>query len=292
MIEAKSLTKRFGDRIVVDDLTFTVQPGVVTGFLGPNGAGKSTTMRMILGLSRPCAGSVTVNGRRYAEHQAPLREVGSLLEASAFHAGRSAIDHLRALAATHGIPRRRVAEVVDQVGLEAAAHRRAGGFSLGMSRRLGIAAMLLGDPHTVILDEPVNGLDPEGIHWIRNLMKDLAATGRTVFVASHLLSEMAQTAQRLIVVTRGTLVADTSVAEFIDRASPARVLVRTPQAARLRDLLAGPGVTIAELPEDRLDIGGLTSDQVGEAATRHAITLLELSVRQPSLEEAFMELTS
>ncbi|WP_034215817.1 ABC transporter ATP-binding protein [Actinoplanes subtropicus] len=292
MIEAHGLTRRYGGRTAVDGLTFTVRPGIVTGFLGPNGAGKSTTMRMILGLDRPSAGSVTVNGRPYAQHCAPLREVGALLEATAFHAGRSAFDHLHALAATHGIPRRRVAEVLDQVGLGEVAHRRAGGLSLGMGQRLGIAAMLLGDPRTLLLDEPVNGLDPEGIVWIRNLMKGMAATGRTVFVSSHLLGEMAQTAERLIVVSRGTLIADTSVAEFLQRASPARVQVRTPQAARFSELLAGPGVTIVKLADDRLDVGGLTSDQIGQAATHHSITLLELSVHHPSLEEAFMGLTS
>jgi ABC-2 type transport system ATP-binding protein len=291
MIEAEGLTKRYGGKVAVNGLTFTVRPGVVTGFLGPNGAGKSTTMRMILGLDRPSAGSVTVNGRPYAAHPAPLREVGALLEATAFQAGRTALDHLRALAASNGLPRGRAAEVVEQVGLGDAAHRRARGFSLGMAQRLGIAAMLLGDPRTLILDEPLNGLDPEGIVWIRTLLKDLAAEERTVFVSSHLLSEMALTAEHLIVISRGTLVADTSVAEFLQRASPARVRVRTPQAAEFGELLAGPAVTIVNLPDGLLDVSGMTSDQIGQAASRHFITLLELTVHHPSLEEAFMELT-
>src|SRR6201989_3008382 len=214
MIEAKGLTKRYGDKLAVDDLSFTVRPGIVTGFLGPNGAGKSTTMRMILGLDRPTAGSVTVNGRAYADHPAPLHEVGALLEARAIHTGRTAYNHLLALAATTAIPRRRVEEVIDIVGLREVARKRVGGFSLGMGQRLGIASALLGDPATLILDEPVNGLDPEGILWIRTLLKSLAAEGRTVFVSSHLMSEMALTAEQLIIIGRGRLVADVSVAEF------------------------------------------------------------------------------
>src|SRR5882757_11111442 len=219
MIEARAVTKRYGDKTAVDDLTFTVRPGVVTGFLGPNGAGKSTTMRMIVGLDAPTSGSVTVNGRHYAEHRAPLQEVGTLLEAKSIHPGRSAFNHLNSLALTHGIPRRRVEEVIEMTGLTKVARKAAGAFSLGMGQRLGIAAALLGDPQTVMLDEPVNGLDPEGIHWIRNLLKNLAAEGRTVFVSSHLMSEMALTADHLIVVGRGKLIADTGVEEFLRHAS-------------------------------------------------------------------------
>ena len=235
MIEARGLTKRYGDKVAVDGLSFTVRPGVVTGFLGPNGAGKSTTMRMILGLDRPTAGSVTVNGRHYADLAAPLHEVGALLEARAVHTSRSAYNHLRALAATHGIPRTRVDEVIDLVGLTDVARKRAGGFSLGMGQRLGIATALLGDPPTVVLDEPVNGLDPEGIRWIRDLLKGLAAEGRTVFVSSHLMSEMALTAEHVIVVGRGRLIADTTVEAIIREASANAVLVRSPDAAAAAD---------------------------------------------------------
>jgi ABC-2 type transport system ATP-binding protein len=291
MIKATGLTKKYGDKTAVDDLTFTVEPGVVTGFLGPNGAGKSTTMRMILGLDRPTAGSVTVNGRAYAEHPAPLHEVGALLEAKAIHTGRTAYNHLLALAATTGIPRRRVDEVIDLVGLQDVARRRAGGFSLGMGQRLGIASALLGDPRTLILDEPVNGLDPEGILWIRNLLKDLAAEGRTVFVSSHLMSEMALTAEHLIVIGRGKLIADTSVTAFIEQASTGRVKVRSPQATRLGELLAGPDVTVGNVEEGTLLVSGLISDQIGQIASDNGITLFELASQQASLEEAFMELT-
>jgi ABC-2 type transport system ATP-binding protein len=291
MIKATGLTKKYGDKTAVDDLTFTVEPGVVTGFLGPNGAGKSTTMRMILGLDRPTAGSVTVNGRAYAEHPAPLHEVGALLEAKAIHTGRTAYNHLLALAATTGIPRRRVDEVIDLVGLQDVARRRAGGFSLGMGQRLGIASALLGDPRTLILDEPVNGLDPEGILWIRNLLKDLAAEGRTVFVSSHLMSEMALTAEHLIGIGRGKLIADTSVTAFIEQASTGRVKVRSPQATRLGELLAGPDVTVGNIEEGTLLVSGLISDQIGQIASDNGITLFELASQQASLEEAFMELT-
>ena len=291
MIKATGLTKKYGDKTAVDDLTFTVEPGVVTGFLGPNGAGKSTTMRMILGLDRPVAGSVTVNGRAYADHPAPLHEVGALLEAKAIHTGRTAYNHLLALAATTGIPRRRVDEVIDLVGLRDVARRRAGGFSLGMGQRLGIASALLGDPRTLILDEPVNGLDPEGILWIRNLLKELAAEGRTIFVSSHLMSEMALTAEHLIVIGRGKLIADTSVTEFIERASTGRVKVRSPQATRLGELLAGPDVTVGNIEEGTLLVSGLISDQIGQIASDNGITLFELASQQASLEEAFMELT-
>ena len=241
MIEVENLSKRYGDKVAVDGLTFTVQPGIVTGFLGPNGAGKSTTMRMIAGLDEPTAGRVAVNGADYRAAAAPMAELGMLLEAKAIHTGRSARNHLLALAQTNGIGRRRVDEVIDMVGLREVAGKRVGGFSLGMGQRLGIASALLGDPKVVVLDEPVNGLDPEGVLWVRNLLKDLAAEGRTVFVSSHLMSEMAQTATRLVVVGRGRLIADTTVDEFVARASGTSVTVRSPQAARLRELLLGPG---------------------------------------------------
>ena len=292
MIEASGLTKRYGEKTAVDGLSFTVRPGIVTGFLGPNGAGKSTTMRMILGLDRPTSGSVTVNGRPYGAHPAPLHEVGALLEARAIHTGRKAYNHLLSLAATTGIPRSRVDEVIDLVGLRDVAYKRAGGFSLGMGQRLGIASALLGDPKTLILDEPVNGLDPEGILWIRNLLKDLASEGRTIFVSSHLMSEMAMTAEHLIVIGRGRLIADTSVAEFIQRASTGRVKVRSPQAGRLRELLAGPDVTVTSSEAGTLEVSGLTSDQIGQIASDNSVTLFELAPQQASLEEAFMELTS
>src|SRR5450755_3248341 len=290
MIEAHGLTKRYGDKLAVDDLTFTVQPGMVTGFLGPNGSGKSTTIRRIMGLDAPTAGSVTVNGRPYAEHAAPLREVGALLEARAIHTGRSAYSHLLALAATTGIPRRRVDEVVDQVGLREVARKRAGGFSLGMGQRLGIASALLGDPATLILDEPVNGLDPEGILWIRNLLKALAAEGRTIFVSSHLMSEMALTADQLIIVGRGRLIADVSVAAFT-RSSRHSVRVWSPQAAVLRDALTGPEVSVTTTGADVLEIDGLDSETVGRIASEHGVMLFELVPHTASLEEAFMELT-
>ncbi|MDP9101780.1 MAG: ABC transporter ATP-binding protein [Actinomycetota bacterium] len=290
MIEARGLTKHYGEKTAVDDLTFTVQPGIVTGFLGPNGAGKSTTMRMILGLDRPTAGSVTVNGKPYAGHADPLHEVGALLEARSIHTGRSAYNHLLCLSQTSGIPRRRVDEVIDLVGLGDVARKRAGGFSLGMGQRLGIAAALLGDPQTLILDEPVNGLDPEGIRWIRDLLKDLAAQGRTVFVSSHLMSEMAQTAEHLIVIGRGRLIADTSVADVIAAASSNVVYVRTNDPAGLSALLRAPDVSVRDHETGQL-VSGLTSDQIGVAASSAGITLLELSPRQASLEEAFMDLT-
>jgi ABC-2 type transport system ATP-binding protein len=264
---------------------------VVTGFLGPNGAGKSTTMRLILGLDAPTAGEVTVNGKRYAEHRAPLREVGALLEARAVHTGRSAYKHLLAQALTTGIPRRRVEEVVDLVGLREVANRRAGGFSLGMGQRLGVASALLGDPATLILDEPINGLDPEGILWIRNLMRTLAAEGRTVFVSSHLMSEMSLTAEHLIVIGKGRLIADTSVADFINRASHQSVRVRTTHADRLRDLLIGPQVSVTSDEPSALKVTGLTSTEIGRIACAGGIPLTELTPVRASLEEAFMELT-
>ena len=291
VIEATALTKDYGEKRAVDDLSFTVRPGVVTGFLGPNGSGKSTTMRLILGLDAPSAGDVVVNGKHYREHRAPLHEVGALLEARSVHTGRSAYNHLLALAQTHGIGRTRVQELVDLVGLHDVARKRAGQFSLGMGQRLGIATALLGDPHTLLLDEPANGLDPEGIHWMRNLLRGLAADGRAVFVSSHLMSEMALTADHLIVIGRGRLIADTSVDEFVRRASGSLVRVRSPQATQLRELLLGPDVTVASDEPGMLEIAGLTAKQIGEAAAEHGIVLHELMPLQASLEEAFMELT-
>jgi ABC-2 type transport system ATP-binding protein len=291
MIEATQLTKRYGAKTAVDELSFTVRPGVVTGFLGPNGAGKSTTMRMILGLDAPSSGEVTVGGRRYRDLPAPLHHVGALLEARAIHTGRSAVNHLLALAQTHGIPRRRVDEVIDLVGLRPVAHRRAGTFSLGMGQRLGIASALLGDPATVVLDEPVNGLDPEGIHWVRNLLRGLAGEGRTVFVSSHLMSEMALTADHLIVIGRGRLLADMATEAFIAQASPALVRVRSPHAAELRELLLDDGVTVSSDGPGVLEVAGLATDEVGERAAAAGLTLHELSTHQASLEAAFMEMT-
>jgi ABC-2 type transport system ATP-binding protein len=292
VIEAVHLTKRFGSKTAVDDLSFTVRPGLVTGFLGPNGAGKSTTMRLILGLDRPTAGSVTVNGKRYGEHRAPLHEVGALLEARAFHTGRSARNHLLALAATHRIPSSRVEELIGLVGLEGVAGRRAGGFSLGMGQRLGIAAALLGDPATLLLDEPVNGLDPEGIRWVRILLKGLATQGRTVFVSSHLMNEMAVTADHVIVVGRGRLMADLSIEEFTRSAQGGLVQVRTPEAGRLRDLLSAPGVTVSGTAEGVLIVRGASAEDVGEIARQHGIAIHELVAETATLEEAFMELTA
>ncbi|MFE6702269.1 ABC transporter ATP-binding protein [Streptomyces sp. NPDC057718] len=292
MITAHGLTKRYGDRTVVQDLDFTVRPGTVTGFLGPNGAGKSTTMRMLLGLDAPTHGRSTVNGRSYATHPAPLTQVGALLEARSVHPGRSAFNHLMALAHTHGIPRRRVEEVLDLAGLTDAAHRRVKGFSLGMGQRLGVAAALLGDPATVILDEPVNGLDPEGVLWIRTLLTSLAAEGRTVLVSSHLMSEMALTADHLIVIGRGRLLADTTVAELIRSAGGASVRVVTPQPEELSARLAAPGVTVTATTEtDRLRIRGVDAAHIGRVAAAHAITLHELTPQTVSLEQAFMDLT-
>jgi ABC-2 type transport system ATP-binding protein len=291
MIELQQLTKRYGDKLAVDGLTFTVRPGMVTGFLGPNGAGKSTTMRMILGLDAPTGGSVTVNGKPYREHAAPLREVGALLDARSVHPGRSAYHHLLALAQTSGIGRSRVDEVVDAVGLGGATRKRAGGFSLGMGQRLGIAAALLGDPRTVILDEPVNGLDTEGIRWIRSLLRGLAAEGRTVFVSSHLMSEMAMTAQHLIVIGRGRLIADTGMEEFIAAAAPSLVRVRSTDPAALAALLRSRDVAVSGADDGALAVSGLSTDQVGRLAGAAGITLLELTAQQASLEEAFMDLT-
>jgi len=291
MIEASNLTKDYGEKRAVDDVSFTVRPGIVTGFLGPNGSGKSTTMRLILGLDAPTRGDVTVNGKHYADHSAPLHEVGALLEARSIHTGRSASNHLLALAKTHGIARRRVDELIDLVGLHDVGRKRAGKFSLGMGQRLGIAAALLGDPATIMLDEPVNGLDPEGVHWMRNLLRQLAAEGRTVFVSSHLMSEMSLTADHLIVIGRGRVIADTSIDDFVRKASGDRVRVRTPQAARLRELVLGDGVSVISNEPELIEVEGVTSQRIGEVAAEHSIVLHELTPLQASLEEAFMELT-
>jgi len=291
VIEVEGLTKDYGAKRAVDDLTFTIRPGLVTGFLGPNGSGKSTTMRLILGLDAPTAGAASINGRRYREFGAPLHEVGALLEARSVHTGRSAYHHLLALAQTHGIPKSRVVELIDLVGLHDVARKRAGQFSLGMGQRLGIAAALLGDPAALLLDEPVNGLDPEGIQWIRNLLRGLAAEGRTVFVSSHLMSEMAMTADHLIVIGRGRLIADMDVDEFVRQASGKLVRVRSPQAARLRELVSRPDVSVAGDEHGALEISGLNAEQVGEIAAANHVVLHELTPVQVSLEEAFMDLT-
>jgi ABC-2 type transport system ATP-binding protein len=291
MIEAHSLTKRYGGKTALSDLSFTVKPGLVTGFLGPNGAGKSTTMRLIVGLDAPSSGQVTVNGRRYADLPAPLHEVGLLLEARSVHGGRTAYAHLLALAHTHGIPRRRVDDVVEQVGLGSVARARAGTFSLGMSQRLGVAAALLGEPSVLILDEPVNGLDPEGIRWIRELLRGLAGEGRTVLLSSHLMSELELTVDHLIVIGRGQLIADLSLDEFVRRHSKRSVRVRTPLPDELAHRLAGPNVSVSTVGRGELEIAGLTSEQVGLKASEQGIVLFELTPRHVSLEQAFMELT-
>jgi ABC-2 type transport system ATP-binding protein len=291
MIEVENLSKQYGDKLAVDGLSCVIQPGIVTGFLGPNGAGKSTTMRMIAGLDRPTSGRVVVNGRDYRSAAAPMAELGVLLEAKAMHTGRSARNHLLALAQTNGISRGRVDDVIDLVGLRDVAGRRVGGFSLGMGQRLGVASALLGDPRTVVLDEPANGLDPEGVLWMRTMLKDLAARGRTVFVSSHLMSEMAQTATRLVVIGRGRLIADTTVEEFVARASNHSVTVRTPEAHRLRDLLLAPDTTVTTREPDVLHIDGLTAEHIGTIAWQAHIPVFELAVQAASLEEAFMKLT-
>jgi ABC-2 type transport system ATP-binding protein len=291
MIEVGNLSKRYGDKLAVDGLDFIVQPGIVTGFLGPNGAGKSTTMRMIAGLDEPTTGQVRVNGRDYRAASAPMAELGILLEAKAMHTGRSARNHLLALAYTNGVSRRRVDELIDMVGLREVAGKRVGGFSLGMGQRLGIASALLGDPRALVLDEPVNGLDPEGVLWIRNLLKGLAAEGRTVFVSSHLMSEMALTATRLVVVGRGRLIADTTVEEFVATAGGNAVTVRTPEAAQLRDLLLGPDISVTSDQSGVLRVQGLTAEQIGTTAWQARLPVFELTTQHASLEEAFMKLT-
>jgi ABC-2 type transport system ATP-binding protein len=292
VIEVEHLSKRYGEKLAVDDVTFTVRPGLVTGFLGPNGAGKSTTMRMMVGLDAPTAGSAKVNGRDYRSLEAPLHEVGALLEARAIHPGRSAHHHLLALAQTHGMARRRVDEVLELVGLSDVARQRVGSFSLGMTQRLGVASALLGDPATVILDEPVNGLDPQGVLWIRTLLKGLADEGRTVFVSSHLMTETALTADHVVVVGRGRLVADMSVADIVAQASQdAPVLIRTPDAAALRDALAADGVAVTSREPGLLEVRGVPSARIGELAARDGMVLYELTPQKASLEDAFMRLT-
>jgi ABC-2 type transport system ATP-binding protein len=296
LIEARELTKRYGDKVAVNQLTFTVEPGRVTGFLGPNGAGKSTTMRLVCGLDRPSGGAATIGGVPYRDLKQPLRTVGALLEAKAVHPGRSARNHLLFLAQTQGLPARRADEVLDLVGLGEVGRKRAGGFSLGMGQRLGIAAAMLGDPQVLLLDEPGNGLDPEGIRWVRTLMRELAASGRTVFVSSHLMSEMSVTADHLIVIGRGQLISDCSTSDFIQRSSERSVLVRTPDGDHLRELLASEGGSVADAqaPEDQgaLVVTGLPAPRIGELAASARIVLHELTPRLPSLEEAFMELTA
>jgi ABC-2 type transport system ATP-binding protein len=313
LIEARELTKRFGDKVAVHDLSFSVEPGRVTGFLGPNGAGKSTTMRLITGLDRPDGGTATIGGLAYGDLIKPLTRVGALLEARSLHPGRSARNHLLFLAQTQDIPATRVDEVLDLVGLREVARKRAGGFSLGMTQRLGIAAAMLGNPPVLLLDEPVNGLDPEGIRWVRNFTRQLAAEGRTVFVSSHLMSEMAVTADHLVVIGRGSLIADCSTEEFIERSSERSVLVRTPDTARLRELIIGAGGSVQDHdgngdmngsdpnnsdpnnsdPNNKgMIVTGLPAPRIGELAASASLVLHELTPRLPSLEEAFMEMTA
>jgi ABC-2 type transport system ATP-binding protein len=291
MITAHSLTKRYGASTAVDNLTFEVPPGVVTGFLGPNGSGKSTTMRMIMGLDYPDSGSALIGGKPFSELAWPLREVGGLLEAKAFHPARTARNHLRWLALTNDIPLSRVDEVLDQVGLSSVANRRAGKFSLGMSQRLGIAATLLGDPGVLLFDEPVNGLDPEGIRWVRHFLRDLAAGGRTVFVSSHLISEMALTADRLVVIGRGRLIAETSVADFVARSSGGAVRLVTPDVGEFTSVLTGIGAKVADGDGGSLTVEGSTTRQIGDLAARDGLRIYELMPIIASLEDAFMELT-
>ena len=291
MIEARDLYKRYGDKVAVDHLSFTVEPGAVTGFLGPNGAGKSTTMRLLLGLDRPQAGAATIDGRPYRDLVEPLKVVGALLEAKAVHTGRSAYNHLLVLAQTQGVPRRRVDEVIELVGLESVARKRAGGFSLGMGQRLGLAAALLGDPKVLVLDEPVNGLDPEGVIWIRNLLKYLASQGRTVFVSSHLMNEMAVTADHLIVIGRGKLLADCTTTEFIDTHSEHSVLVISPDEAKLRQVIAAEGGRTVDGQGGSFVVLDLPAPRIGELAARDGLVLYELATQKASLEEVFIELT-
>ncbi|SFT62431.1 ABC-2 type transport system ATP-binding protein [Actinopolyspora lacussalsi subsp. righensis] len=294
MIEAVGLTKRYGSKLAVDDLSFTVKPGKVTGFLGPNGAGKSTTMRMMLGLDRPTAGKVLIDGKHYTELKNPLRTLGALVDAKWVHPNRSAYAHLKWMARSNGIPTKRVDEVLDIVGLSEVARRRAGGFSLGMSQRLGIATALLGDPKILMFDEPVNGLDPEGIHWIRRFMQRLAAEGRTVLVSSHLLSEMAQTAEELVVVGRGKLIAQCSTQEFVESSSSTSVKVRSPQADQLGEVLTSNGFSVTrenQQERDTLLVPDGATEQVGELAAKYDCVLHELTAQRASLEEAFMQIT-
>ncbi|MGB7820159.1 MAG: ATP-binding cassette domain-containing protein [Ornithinibacter sp.] len=291
MIEARRLTKRYGDTTAVDSVSFTVMPGTVTGFLGPNGAGKSTTMRMIVGLDHPTSGDVTVNGKPYSSHPAPLHEVGVLLDAKAVHPGRSAYQHLRAMAATHGIATRRVREVIDMTGLDRVADKRVGSFSLGMGQRLGVAAALLGDPHTLILDEPVNGLDPEGVKWVRTMVRHLADGGRTVFISSHLMSEMAQTADHLLVIGRGRIITAGPIDEVIATTTRDAVQVVTPRPEELAELVTSRGATLTRGAGDELEIAGMTSAQIGDLAAEHDLPLHQLTPLSASLEDAYLALT-
>ncbi|GAA1218044.1 MULTISPECIES: ABC transporter ATP-binding protein [Microbacterium] len=291
MITAEGLTKRFGDKTAVDDVSFTVKPGSVTGFLGPNGAGKSTTMRMIVGLDRPTSGRAAIAGREYRKLRAPLTEVGVLLDAKAVHTGRTARNHLRAMAATHGIPSSRVDEVIDLAGIGSVARKRAGGFSLGMGQRLGIASALLGDPHTLILDEPVNGLDPEGVRWVRQFVRHAASEGRTVLLSSHLMSEMAQTADHVIVMGRGRVLADAPLPELVRSWTRNTVRVRTPRPADLAAAVGGPDVEIVSSAPDLLDIVGLPAARIGDLAADRGIALHELTPTTGSLEDAYLALT-
>ncbi|WP_404433184.1 ATP-binding cassette domain-containing protein [Microbacterium lacus] len=291
MIVAESLSKSFGAKHAVSDVSFAVQPGKVTGFLGPNGAGKSTTMRMIVGLDRPTAGRVTVNGKRYTDLRSPLTEVGVLLDAKAVHTGRSARNHLRAMAATHGLPLSRVDEVIELTGLSSVARKRAGGFSLGMGQRLGIAAALLGDPHTLILDEPVNGLDPEGVLWVRRFVRHAASQGKTVLLSSHLMSEMALTADHIIVLGRGRVLADAPVDDLLRRWTRATVRVRSPRALELAELIAGADVSVTHVAEGVMDIEGVPADEIGDIAAARGIALHELTPASGTLEDAYLSLT-
>lgn len=291
MITAEGLGKRYGDKVAVDDVSFTVRPGSVTGFLGPNGAGKSTTMRMIVGLDRPTSGRVMINGQSYTDLKAPLAEVGVLLDAKAVHTGRSARNHLRAMAATHGIPSSRVDEVIEITGIGSVARKRAGGFSLGMGQRLGIAAALLGDPHTLILDEPVNGLDPEGVRWVRQFVRHAASEGRTVLLSSHLMSEMAQTADHVIVLGRGKVLADAALPDLVRAWTTERVHVRSPRAAELADAIAGTDVEVTSSDRFTLDVTGLPASRIGDIAADRGIAVHELTPASGSLEDAYLALT-
>ncbi|MGC2168381.1 MAG: ATP-binding cassette domain-containing protein [Acidimicrobiales bacterium] len=291
MIEVRELTKRYGEKLAVDELTFDVRPGRVTGFLGPNGAGKSTTMRLIMGLDYPTSGTATVNGRHYHDLDWPLREVGGLLEAKAIHPGRTAFDHLAMLAQTNHIPRWRVHDVLELVGLAAVARSRVGGFSLGMGQRLGIAVALLGDPKVLLFDEPANGLDTDGIRWVRDLLRSLAKDGRTVLVSSHLMAEMALTADQVIVIAKGRLVANMPVDKFTSKNSRQSVLVRSPQLAELAALLRAAGATVASQGDQSASVIGMNADEIGETAASHSLVLHQLATRSGTLEEAFVEST-
>ncbi|MGG5173199.1 ABC transporter ATP-binding protein [Pseudarthrobacter sp. J1738] len=291
MIEVSNLYKKYGEKTAVDGVSFTVQPGKVTGFLGPNGAGKSTTMRMIMGLDKPSSGEAIINGHRYADLRSPLHEVGALLDAKAVHTSRSAYNHLRAMAATHNIPTSRVNEVIEMTGLSDVAKKKAGGFSLGMGQRLGIANALLGDPQTLILDEPVNGLDPEGVLWVRNLARYLAGQGKTVFLSSHLMSEMAQTADHLIVIGRGRIIADAPMAEVIKGTSQRQILVRTQQVTELSALLARAGVTVTQKQSETIEVAGLEPQEIAQLALDNRVLVYELTPQATSLEDAYFQLT-